>query len=146
MLITLSMGLGAAGVGLLSTIIAAPTVVVLESLALCTGVLSMVGKYASKKLTLKAQKHEKIKVLVEAKLNSISTLISKALNDGNISDQEFSLIMSEFSKFQEMKNDIKTKTREQIRQETNNSLKERGKREARESFVNQFFKNLQLPK
>ena len=55
-LITLSMGLGAAGVGLLSTIIAAPTVVVLESLALCTGVLSMVGKYASKKLTLKAQK------------------------------------------------------------------------------------------
>ena len=35
-LITLSMGLGAAGVGLLSTIIAAPTVVVLESLALCT--------------------------------------------------------------------------------------------------------------
>ena len=144
-LITLSMGLGAAGVGLLSTIIAAPTVVVLESLALCTGVLSMVGKYASKKLTLKAQKHEKIKVLVEAKLNSISTLISKALNDGNISDQEFSLIMSEFSKFQEMKNDIKTKTREQIRQETNNSLKERGKREARESFVNQFFKNLQLP-
>ena len=44
-----------------------------------------------------------------SKLNSISTLISKALNDGNISDQEFSLIMSEFSKFQEMKNDIKQK-------------------------------------
>ena len=111
----------------------------------CTGVLSMVGKYASKKLVLKAQKHEKITVLVEAKLNSTSTLISKALNDGSISDQEFSLIMSEFSKFQEMKNDIKTKTREQIRQETNNILIEQGRREARESFVNQFLKNLQLP-
>ena len=141
-LITLSMGLEAAGVGLLSTIIAAPTVVVLESLALCTGVLSMAGKYASKKLALKAQKHEKITVLVEAQLNSISTLISKALNNGNISDHEFSLIMSEFSKFQEMKNDIKTKTREQIRQETNNSLIEQERREDRESFVNQFFKNL----
>ena len=55
--------------------------------------------------------------------------------------------MSEFSKYQEMKNDIKTKkTREQIRQETNNSLIEQGRREARESFVNQFFKNLQLPR
>ena len=49
-LIPLSMGLGAAGVGLLSTIIAATVVVVLESLARCTGVLSMVGKYASTKL------------------------------------------------------------------------------------------------
>ena len=139
-LITLSMGLGAAGVGLLSTIIAAPVVVALESVALCTGVLSMVGKYATKKLALKAQKHEKIAVLVEAKLNSISTLISKALNDKTISDQEFSLIISEFSKFQEMKNDIITKTREQIRRETNNSLIERRRREARESFVNQFLK------
>ena len=93
-------------------------------------------KYASKKLLLKAQKHEKITVLIEAKLNSISTLISKALNDGSISDREFSLIMDEFSRFQEMKNVIKTKTREQIKQETRDSLIEQGRREAREQLKN----------
>ena len=106
-LIAVSMALGVAGVGLLSTIVAAPVVVALEILSICTGILSIIGKYASKKLLLKAQKHEKITVLIEAKLNSISTLISKALNDGSISDREFSLIMDEFSRFQEMKNVIK---------------------------------------
>ena len=37
-LVALSMALGVAGVGLLSTIIAAPVVIILESLSLCTGV------------------------------------------------------------------------------------------------------------
>ena len=135
-LIAVSMALGVAGVGLLSTIVAAPVVVALEILSICTGILSIIGKYASKKLLLKAQKHEKITVLIEAKLNSISTLISKALNDGSISDREFSLIMDEFSRFQEMKNVIKTKTREQIKQETRDSLIEQGRREAREQLQN----------
>ena len=135
-LIAVSMGLGIAGVGLLSTIVAAPVVVALEILSICTGILSIIGKYVSKKLLLKAQKHEKITVLIEAKLNSISTLISKALNDGSISDREFSLIMNEFSRFQEMKNVIKTKTREQIKQETRDSLIEQGRREAREQLKN----------
>ena len=135
-LIAVSMGLGIAGVGLLSTIVAAPVVVALEILSICTGILSIIGKYVSKKLLLKAQKHEKITLIIEAKLNSISTLISKALNDGSISDHEFSLIMDEFSRFQEMKNVIKTKTREQIKQETRDSLIEQGRREAREQLKN----------
>ena len=49
-LIAVSMGLGIAGVGLLSTIVAAPVVVALEVLSICTGVLSIIGKYVSKKL------------------------------------------------------------------------------------------------
>ena len=51
-------------------------------------------------------------------------------------DREFSLIMDEFSRFQEMKNVIKTKTREQIKQETRDSLIEQGRREAREQLKN----------
>ena len=58
------------------------------------------------------------------------------MNDGSISDREFSLIMDEFSRFQEMKNVIKTKTREQIKQETRDSLIEQGRREAREQLNN----------
>ena len=136
-LIAVSMGLEIAGVGLPSTIVAAPVVVALEILSIFKVVLSIIGKYANKKLLLKVQKHEKITVLIEAKRNSISTLISKALNDGSISDRGFSLIMDEFSRFQEMKNVIKTKTREQIIQETRDSLIEQGRREAREQLKNQ---------
>ena len=42
-LIMVTMGLGATGVGLLSTIIAAPVVIGMEAVALGTGLLSMVG-------------------------------------------------------------------------------------------------------
>ena len=113
-LIALSMGLGATGVGLLSTIVAAPAVVALKSVAVGAGVFSMIGKYMSKRLSLKAQKHEKITVIAEAKLNSIRDHVSKALDDGKISDQEFSLILTELKNFQEMKNKIVSETRELI--------------------------------
>ena len=39
-----------------------------------------------------------------------------------------------------MKNAIRKKNKEQISEEAKNSLIEQGRREARESFVNQFFK------
>ena len=134
-LITISLALGATSVGLLSTIICAPAVIGLECVALCTGILSIVGKYASKKLTLKAQKHEKIKTLIDDILNILSTLVSKALNDGNISDEEFSRIINEFEKFQKKKNEITRKTREKIGEEINNSLFEEWRKDARESAV-----------
>ena len=138
-LVVTSMGLGVAGVGLLSTVVLAPIVVAMEGVAMGAGLLSIVGKYANKKLLIKAQKHERIKILAEAKLNTISDQISKALNDGHISVEEFSLIMSELYKFQEMKNNIKIKARKSIDEETKNTLIEQGRKEARESF-NQYLK------
>ena len=134
-LITVCMGLGSAGVFLFSTVILAPVVAAMEGVALGSGLLSIVGKYVNTRLTLKAQK-----ILAEAKLNTISDHISKALNDGEISAEEFALIMSELSKFQEMKNAIRKKNKERNSEEDKNSLIEQGRKEARESFVNQFFK------
>ena len=110
-LVVATMGLGVAGVGLLSTIIAAPVVVAMEATALGTSLLSLVGKFINKKLSLKAEKHEKIKILAEAKLNSVHDHIYKALIDNTISDEEFSLIVSEIEKFKQMKEDIKTKSK-----------------------------------
>ena len=55
------------------------------------------------KLNLKAEKHEKIKVLSEAKLNTINDHISKALMDNHVTDEEFSLNLSELEKFREMR-------------------------------------------
>ena len=45
--------------------------------------------------------------MAEAKLNTISEFVSRALEDNNISQSEFVLIKSELEKFYEMKNDIK---------------------------------------
>ncbi len=133
-LIAASMGLGVAGVGLLSTVVAAPIVLAMESIALGTGLLSIVGNQVNKNLGSKAEKHEKIKVLAEAKLNTISDHISKALMDNEVTDEEFRLILSELDKFREMKEELRSKSKTQIDQETKNSLIEQGRAEVRESF------------
>ena len=50
----------------------------------------------------KTQKHYEIKTLGENKLNFIKSLISTALNDGQISDQEFKMVLDEQNKYNKM--------------------------------------------
>ena len=52
-------------------------------------------------------KHDKIISLAKSKLNSIDVLISKALNDSNISHEKFVLINNALKDFYDMKEQIK---------------------------------------
>ena len=113
--------LGTIGLGF-DTIVAAPVVIACESVALGAGFLSIVGGQVNKKLSLKAEKHEKIKVLAESKLNTISDYISKALKDGFISNNEYELILGELEKFKSMLEEIRTKVRGEIDEVTEESL------------------------
>ena len=70
-LITITIGAGAGGISLLSTIVAAPAVIAIEGVALFTGLLSIIGKYSIKKSMSKAEKHEKIKTIASTKLDTI---------------------------------------------------------------------------
>ena len=83
-----AIGLGITGVGLLSTIVAAPAVIGMEAVTIVMGSLRIVGNHAIKKMLLKIEKHEKIAMLAVSALNTISRLISKALSDDSISDEE----------------------------------------------------------
>ena len=94
----------------------------------------------NKKLALKAEKHEKIKVLADSKLNTINDYISKALIDGDISNEEFKLILSELEKFQVMLEKIRSKVRGQIDKQTKESLINQGREEAIKSFQYMFEK------
>ena len=57
----------------------------------------------------KTQKHYEIKTLGESKLNSIKSLISTALNDGQISEQEFKMVLDELDKYNDLKDKTHTK-------------------------------------
>ena len=103
--------LGVVGIGVLRTIVAALVAIACEGVAIGAGFLSIVGGQVNKKLALKAEKHEKVKVLAESKLNTISRYISKALMDGVVSDSEYELILSELQKFKDMMEEIRTKTK-----------------------------------
>ena len=76
-----TIGLGITGVDLLSTIVAAPAVIGIETVSIVMGLLRVLGNPAITKLSLKMEKHEKIAILADSSLNNISSLISKALSD-----------------------------------------------------------------
>jgi len=137
-LIGVTMGLGVAGIGILSTVIVAPIAIAMEAAALGAGALSIIGGQVNKKLALKAEKHEKIKTLADAKLNTISDHISKALKDNMISDEEYSLILSEVEKFNTMKEVVRSKSKIGIDEETKQSLINQGREDAIKSFQTMF--------
>ena len=133
-LIAITIGGDVGGIGLLSTVIAAPTVTAIEGVALFTGFLSIIGKYSVKRSTSKAEKHEKIKTIASAKLDTIASHVSKALSDNKVTDEEFRLILVELEKYKVMKEEVRSKTKKKIATETEETLIERGRQEARESF------------
>ena len=51
----------------------------------------------------KKKKHDQILMLAGSKFNSIETLISQALNDLDISHEEFIMILNEKDKYEKMK-------------------------------------------
>src|ERR1043165_6480126 len=115
-----TMGLAISGIGVLSTVVAVPVVIAMEGIAIVAVVLRFIGGRVNKKLAVKAGKHEKIKTLVETKLNTISEYISKALEDGGISDDEYCLILHEFEKYNEMKEEIRSKIKVGVDEEAEN--------------------------
>ena len=106
-----AIGLGITGVSLLSTIVAAPAVIGMEAVSIVMGLLLVVGNRAIKKMSLKIEKHKKIAMLAISTLNTISSLISEALSDNSISDEEYSLILLEFETFTRMKEDFRIKSK-----------------------------------
>ena len=120
----------AAGAVLLSTGVGAPIALGLG----ISGGISIIGNIVGRKTTIKAEKHLEIKTLASAKLDTIASHISKAMIDNFISNDEFKLIMDELNKYKTMKEEIKNNTKKKLKMEEEESLIERGRQEARESF------------
>jgi hypothetical protein len=126
-----SLGLGCAGVGLLSTIVLAPVVVGLEAASVACGAIGIASKFVARRLAAKEHKHDEIRILALAKANTIATHVSDALRDGNVSDEEFRIIMEEIAKYEDMKSSIRSAGRSthaavKIDEEAKNALIQRG--------------------
>ena len=61
----------------------------------------------------KKKKHDKILMLAKSKLNSIETLISQALIDMEISNEEFIIILNEKDKYEKMKENLRSENEKQ---------------------------------
>ena len=68
------------------------------------------------------KKHNKIIVLAKNKLNTIDTLLSCALNDSEISHDEFAKIITETNIYENIKENIKELTTESSKEEKSTTL------------------------
>ena len=73
-----AIGLGITAVRYNSTIVAAPAVIEMEAVSIVMRLLRVVGNRATKKMSLKIEKHEKITMLAVSTLKTTSSLISIA--------------------------------------------------------------------
>ena len=133
-LITITIGAEGTGAVLLSTGVGAPFALALGIAGVVTGAISLIGNIFSKKATTKAEKHLKIKTLATAKLDTIASHVSKAMMDNFISNEEFNLIMEEMNKYKALKEEVRSNTKKKLKTEEEESLIEKGRQEARESF------------
>ena len=83
--------------------LAVPIMLPLETAAIVCGPTGVCIKLVRRKLMSKTQKHSEIKALAVSKLNSVKNLISKSLNYGQISDQEFKIVLDELDKYNALK-------------------------------------------
>ena len=116
------LGTSLSGVG----IVAAIPLGVTSGILVCT---SIACEQVSKSLDKKATKHQSTITLAKSKINTIEDLVSKALNDNKISDEEFSLIIEELKKFEKLKAEIRLKAKKNLTGEDPMVLRQRVRKE-----------------
>ena len=118
---TISFVSGVSSVSLLTTIALIPVSIILGGVSAGCGVTSIISTKLNKKFKHKEDKHKDISNLCENKLNTINSILSKALKDGVVTEEEFELILKEEKHFRKRKENIRNK---KLIVNDNNELKE----------------------
>ena len=86
----------------------------------------------------KEKKHDDIRLLGQSKLDSISGIISQAIQDENVSPTEFHKILQETENYCKLKADIRVREKTnqaKLSKEQREELLEQGRKEGREDFL-----------
>jgi len=121
---------GTVGTSLLVSGIGFVAGITLEAVTGVTGLRDIAGVAVSRRCSAKAAKHEAVCMLAASKLNTVHSHISKALEDCEVSDDEYKLILDEVEKYRRMKEELCHKhvlaAGSIIDEETKNELIRRG--------------------
>ena len=90
-----------------ASVVGTPASIAGSSLTLIFTVGTSISKSLLKVTKKRKEKHNKIFVLAKIKLNTIDTLLSTALNDSEISHEEFTNIITETNIYENIKENIK---------------------------------------
>ena len=105
--ITLSASFGTLSIASQATIIGMPAGITGTSLTLIFTIGTGISKSLLRVTQKRKKKHNKIIESAKSRLNTIDTLLSSALNDSEISHEEFSNIITEKNIYENIKENIK---------------------------------------
>ena len=108
--ITLSASFGTLSIASYASVVGIPAGITRASLTLVFTIGTGISKSLLKLTKKRKKKHNKIIVLAKNKLNTIDTLLSSALNDSEISHEEFTNIINEENIYEIIKENIKSMT------------------------------------
>ena len=108
-LIILSAGTGVVLIISFTSTTGVPAGIASASLTLIFLIITEIIKKLLNITRSKKKKHDEILMLAKSKFNSIETLISQALNDMEISHEEFITIFKEKDRYEKMKENIRDK-------------------------------------
>ena len=137
-IITAITALEVASITTLTTGVGLPISIVLSSTGLLLGLGSAVIHRSQKVFESKSKKHDKIKTLAESKLDSISGLVSKAIEDAHVSNDEYHLILKEVEHYRKMKQEIRIKvkkTTDTITAEQREVILAQGREQGKQDFL-----------
>ena len=110
--ITLSASFGTFSIASYASVVGIPAGITGSSLTLIFTIGTGISKSLLKVTKKRKKKHNKIIALAKNKFNTIDTLLSSALNDSEISHEEFSNIITEANIYENIKENIKELTAE----------------------------------
>ena len=119
-LIILSAATGGVFIFSFTSVIGVPVGIVSASFTLIFSITTGIVKKLLNITRNKKKKHDKILMLAKSKFNSIETLISQALNDMEISHEEFITVFKVKDRYEKMKENIRDKNENEKQKKSKN--------------------------
>ena len=142
-LIAASVVTGGGSLAALCTGVGIPLSVGLGALAIGSSITTSITKRALKVFNAKAKKHSDICISAQTILDGITCLISKSIQNDDISPEEFEKIMQEKQRYLTMKHTIRSKTKKlvkEISEVQKKELLELGRQQGRQEVADQLVK------
>ena len=121
----------ASGIGL-------PVGITLSGASVVFSLLTTITRKASREFIVKQKNHDAIKLLAQSTLDSIADIISRAMQDRDISSIEFHKVLQEVKKYRKFKDNIRNWAKAKVKQitkEQREEILEQGRKEGKEDFL-----------
>ena len=112
--------------------------IALSGTSLLLSLATVITQKSFKTFTVKQRKHDSIKLLAQSKLDSIASIISRTMQDGDISSIESHEVLQEVETYHKIKADIRNQAKAKIKhitKEQREELFEQGRKKGKEHFL-----------